>query len=473
MKKILLSLLLYFILHINNLNAYPITTSDSISKTKWKDFFSLKDSEKVRHLSKITTSQDDIIESRSKWGLSFGGFIGFDIFWDTRKMSDTRDGIICFYPSDINNDVNGKDINAHPSFNFAAMNSRLTIRIQAPDALRAKISGMIEGWFMGASNNGMNEFAMRHAFIKLDWKSTSLLIGQTWHPLFTERCFAQTVAAGTGAPFQPFARSPQIRINQKFAKYSNLLLYLNAQRDYLTNGPNGASSEYLKNSSIPETGIQYIVDYQKKEEEKVLHSCYAGIGINYKYLIPRIVTEDGVYTNAGFSSGSIILFAHYAQAVSPEVTWGIKAKGGLFQACSEFLMNSGYAIHHYGSANPDEDKDYQYTPINSVAAWLDSYISIRSWEIGLFGGYSQNLGTIKTIQHYREPESYYGRGLNIAYVYRVSARVKYSANKLQFAFEPEYTAACYGDLRNSHGKVESGRRLVHGVRFLFSTTLFF
>lgn len=477
MKKLYLLLFLAFCFIINNLHSSEGTPSDSLKKEKWKDFFSLKDSESVRSLSKITTSQDEVLASRSRWGLSLSGFIGFDLFWDTRQMTEARDGTICFYPKDILEDVRGMDINAHPSFNFAVMNTRLTVRIQAPDALKAKVSGMIEGWFMGASNNGMNEFALRHAFIKLDWKSTSLLLGQTWHPLFTERCFAETVAASTGAPFQPFARSPQIRLNQKFAKYSNLLLYLNGQRDYLSTGPNNASSEYLRNSAIPEAGIQYIVDYKKTEDEKMVHSCYSGIGFNYKYLTPRIVTEDGVYTKAGFSSGSILLFTHFAQVVSPEVTWGIKAKGGLFQACNEYLLLGGYAVHYYGTSVPNGYADYQYTPVNTVAAWFDFYTRIRSWEVGIFAGYSQNLGTLKTVQWENDPASYYGRSLNMAYLYRVSTRVKYSANKLQFSFEPEYTAACYGDTFTSHGKVDlkkSGNtRLIHGVRFLVSATLFF
>lgn len=454
------------------------TSTDSTKKQnleKAKQYFSLKNSDTIHELSKITTSGDPMPEKKKNWGINVNGFICNDLFWDTRKMVESREGAILLYPTDVNPDINGLDINATPSFNFVALNTRVTLRIQAPDALGAKISGMVEGWFMGVSNSDINGFAMRHAFIKMDWKSTSLLMGQTWHPLFTERCFPQTVAAGAGVPFQLFGRSPQIRVTQNLGTSSKLMLYINSQRDYLSIGKAGASADYLRNSAIPEVGMQFFYDHKKEKEDNLTNEFFIGLGFDYKYLIPRLVTSGNLYTKEGVHSGAIALFGYYTQNVSPELKWGIRAKASVMQACNEFLVLGGYAVQYYDDFPLNDAVNYSYTSLNTFASWIDIYTNIRSFEIGLFGGYTKNLGSMNKVQDYNNPATYMARGYNIDYIYRASMRVKYSANKLLFGFEPEYTAVKYGDRMNEYGKVEqsSDDRLVHGVRFVLSATLFF
>ena len=74
----------------------------------------------------------------------------------------------------------------------------------------------IEGEFFGTSDADVSGFRVRHAFLKLDWQSSSLLIGQFWHPMFVVEMFPGVVSFNTGAPFQPFARNPQIRFTHSF-----------------------------------------------------------------------------------------------------------------------------------------------------------------------------------------------------------------------------------------------------------------
>ena len=473
---LLITLFITLLLSVQASVEVAVDSNQNTGGKKFKTFFSLKPSDTIRSLSKITTSQDAVTPKTKKWGLEFGGFVSVDLFWDNRKMVGARDEAICLYPFNVNPDVNGRDIHATPSFNIVAMNTRLTLRIQAPDALGAKISGMVEGWFMGVTNADMNGFAMRHAFLKMDWKSTSLLFGQTWHPLFTEKCFAYTVAGTAGAPFQPFSRAPQIRLNQKFAKYSNVLFYINAQRDNLSWGKPSPSPEYLRNSALPEVGLQYIFDYKKYEEEKCKHELYIGLGGGYKHLIPRLTTAGNVYTKQGVNSAMLTLFGHYKQHISPEVAYGIKVKAALSQAGSEYLTLGGYAVRQYDDGRLNDSVNYKYTPLNVVSSWIDIYANIRSWEVALFAGYCQNLGSLQPIQDYRNTNSYVARGADIHYLYRVSARVKYNANKLQFGLEPEYTAVQYGSEMTNYGvpkNADPNAKLVHGIRVLFTTTLFF
>ena len=456
--------------------AQPQDTISHKKSSKAKAFFSLQDTDTIRERNAINIIEKNDISGK-KWNLTWSGLIGFDIFWDTRKPVEARDGGIYLYPADVFLDKNGKDVNARAFFNFCAMNTRLTLDIKAPKALGAIISGRIEGWFMGISNNDMNGFALRHAFIKMDWKSTQLLLGQSWHPLFTERMFAYTVAGSAGAPFQPFSRVPQVRVTQKFAKNNFLLAYLNAQRDLLTIGPGGISSDYIRQSMMPEMGLQYIFDYRPMPPASYSQfTIYAGLGFNFKRIVPRLMTADTLATKKGLNSYSGIAFFHYENRINREMKTGFKLKAIFAQNSYEYLMIGGYAIKEYDANAPlDFKKDFDYTNLNTLSFWGDLYLNYRSWEVGIFGGYCQNLGAFHAIQTPNNPLSYYARVHNADFMYRVSTRLKYTANKLQFCLEPEYTSAIYGTSLTSMGKVNRAETThwVHNLRMLVSTVLYF
>lgn len=455
-------------------------TQDTIShkrSKKAKAFFSLQDIDTIRSRPTATTVSDPLPEKKKNWDLNWSGWVSMDLFWDTRKPVESRDGGISLYPADVFFDKNGKDIHARGSFNFCAMNTRLTLRVQAPDALGAKISGMIEGWFMGISNSDMNGFALRHALIRMDWKTTQLIFGQTWHPLFTERMFAFTVAGSAGAPFQPFARVPQVRVTQRFTKNNYLLAYLNAQRDLLSIGPHGISADYIRQSMMPEMGLQYIFDFQKTDRDHhSKHIIYAGLGFNFKRIVPRLMTADTIVTKKGLNSYSGIAFLHYEHQVSKQIKAGLKIKAAFVQNSYEYLMIGGYAIKEYEKEAPlDYKKDFEYTNLNTLSFWGDLYLNYCSWEVGVFAGYCKNLGAFHPIQDSGNKLSYFTRVPNADFMYRLSTRVKYTANKLQFCLEPEYTSVIYGTALTSLGKVDVSEKphWVHNLRILLSTVLYF
>jgi hypothetical protein len=139
-------------------------------------------------------------------------------------------------------------------------------------------------------------------------------------------------------------------------------------------------------------------------------------------------------------------------------------------------MMGGYAIQQYDGNEPlDFNKNYDYTNFNTLSFWGDLYLNYRSWEIGLFAGYCKNLGTLHAIQDYQNPLSYYERAYNADFMYRLSIRLKYTANKLQFCLEPEYTSAIYGTVLTTKGKVDVGAptHWVHNLRVLGSVVLYF
>ena len=152
-------------------------------------------------------------------------------------------------------DKNGDDINAASSFNMLSIQTRLMGKITGPEAFGAKTSGLIEGEFFGTSDGDTNGFRLRHGYVKLNWATSELIIGQFWHPMFITESFPEVVSFNTGVPFQPFNRSPQIRFTQQFGAWSVAATAL-AQRDFLSNGPDGASSTYARNAAVPEFNLK-------------------------------------------------------------------------------------------------------------------------------------------------------------------------------------------------------------------------
>lgn len=113
------------------------------------------------------------------FGIDFSGFVKTDIIHDSRQTVSIREGHFLLYPAQEELDINGKDINAVSNFNILSIQTRLHGKITGPDAFGAKTSGAIEGEFFGHSDGDINGFRLRHAFVKLNWTNTQLLVGQT------------------------------------------------------------------------------------------------------------------------------------------------------------------------------------------------------------------------------------------------------------------------------------------------------
>ncbi len=190
-----------------------------------------------------------------KFGIKFSGFVKNDFFWDSRQTVAAREGHFLLWPMPELLDENGNDINSKASFNFLAIQSRLSGAITGPDAFGAKTSGLIEGDFFAQANAHIDLFRLRHAFVKLNWEHLEVLAGQYWNPLFVTGCFPGTVSFNTGTPLQSFARNPQIRFTYRTGGLSFIAAAL-AQRDYASYGEIGASSAYLRNSAHPDMHLQ-------------------------------------------------------------------------------------------------------------------------------------------------------------------------------------------------------------------------
>ena len=194
-----------------------------------------------------------------------------------------------------------------------------------------------------------------------------------------------------------------------------------------------------------------------------------------------MVTDSNLYTRNGVHGIAATAFINYQKYLSENISLGIKAKALYGQACNEFLLLGGYAYRYHDNLPLDPSVNYTYTSINTAAAWMDIYTEIKHWEVGLFGGYAQNLGSFKSIQDPNNPQAYFARGHDIDYLFRIAFRAKYTVQKLQFGIEPEYTAATYGNTVNNYGIVQKPSDLfpdakinhVGNLRILLNATLYF
>jgi len=328
-------------------------------------------------------SQDET-EDEKKFGIKFNGFVKADIFYDTRQTIAVREGHFLLYPAPEKLDEAGEDINAKGNFNILTIQTRLRGTITGPDVLNAKISGVIEGEFFGRSNLDINGFRLRHAFIKLDWQKSTLIVGQTWHPMFITKCFPGTVSFNTGAPYLPFTRNPMIQYafrTGKFQLYGTIFTHL----DFVSTGPVGPSPNYLRNTGYPAVNLKAEYHNVKENNNEIL----VGASFNYKMITPQLQTGADYKTKE--TANSMAMNAYFKVKTKPVV---VKLMGTYGQDTYDFTMIGGYVV----SDSTDKEKGFvKYSPFNVFAGWIDIHTTGTKWQVGLFTAYSKNMGTSYSI----------------------------------------------------------------------------
>ena len=223
---------------------------------------------------------------KKNFSYKFYGQVRGDLFYNSRANAEIVDGLFHLYPKDKNLDADGNDLNATANGSFYLLYSRLGVDVTGPNIGKAVTTAKLEADFRGSGSNWA-VLRIRHAYVNLDWGKSAVLVGQTWHPLFGD-VSPQMLNLSTGAPFQPFNRSPQIRYRYTSGKGLQLTGAVLWQLQYLSAGPNGKSEEYIKNSCIPEVYVS--ADYK-------VDGLIAGVGMEVLSLKPRQQTtvDDRVY----------------------------------------------------------------------------------------------------------------------------------------------------------------------------------
>jgi hypothetical protein len=405
---------------------------------KWSSFISI-----CLWLAMISMSPLAKGESPPAFHISFHGFIHPEFIFDSRQFVSAREGNVVLYPMPRRPDAEGKDLNAVPSATFSLLSSRFGAAISGPELFGARTSGLLEIDFLGSRAETYNLIRMRHALVRLNWETTELLAGQYWHPMFVTSCFPGVISLGAGAPYHTLNRGPQIRLTKKISTLS-LSAAMISQNDYVSLGPLGGSSTYIRNSGKPGFYGQVI-----HEQGKFL----AGFTAGYKWLRPKTSTRTGYQTteNIGSFSGNVFArWQHNNTSIKVQTIYG--------EEMSSLVMLGGY-----GEAERIDTlrNIYNYSGLRTMSAWIDISQKVGSFYVAIFAGYSRNLGSKTPITG-----EFWARGSNISEMYRISPRAGLVYGRTTLNLEFLYNVAAYGTPDESFQFTETDP--VTGIRTLVS-----
>jgi len=395
-------------------------------------------------------------EKENKIKLDISGFIKSDIYYDSRQNVEALEGLLHIYPKDVSLDANGEDINAKSSMSFSDISSRVSGKVTGPDVFGAKLTGIVEVDFTGGLDGFTSRVRLRHAYSKLSWEKTEVLIGREWHPMFVKEVYPSVMSLNTGIPFQPFNRSPMLMISHQF----NALKFIAAaiyQSDYMSRGPEGKSAKYLKNSNIPNLHLQ--VHYKPG-------NWLVGAALDYKQIQPRLTSDTSLTSGIRYiTDEKLTSYAGMAFFKFKKSKLEVKGKATYGQNLAESIMPGGYGVSSIDSTFGIE----KYTPFNHIYLWGNILYGNQT-KVGLFGGYTRNLGASKSLL---DQNRTYGMALDVDYFYRITPTVMHKIKNFMLTLEVEYTVAAYGDMDIAdYGKIKNSQE-VSNTRILFSVFHFF
>ena len=364
-----------------------------------------------------------------------------------------------------------EDLNARSTFRFLSLTTRVGLDIVGYKWRNTEFGGKIEAdFYAGLSTkvshpvSGVAQFRLRQAYMTLGWDSlrmndkdyarVDLLLGQAWHPMAAD--FSDVISLASGAPFGPFNRSPQVKMDARLGKYFTLTGSLLWQMQYCSVGPSptGASTQaadFIMYSKTPEAYLGLSVHtngFLLRAGADVLSIKPRQIGtVNVGGDTISVSVKDRITTASPF------LYVQYKKD-----EFSIKAKTIFSEAGEHMNLNSGYGVK---AKNPDGS--WEYTPLRASSSWLSI---VYGGQIGaqedkhpqklqgiLFAGYIENLGTKEALydgnNDGRPDDLYTPRANNMNRMWRLSPTLLYTVGKFQLGLEYEITSVQYGQAGTS------------------------
>lgn len=383
----------------------------------------------------------------AKVKLRFKGFIKADAIFDSRQTVSARESFVLMYPKKPLFDKHGFDLNSRPQYNQYGTSSRLIFTVDTIKYHDYNISAYVETDFTGASDATNSGLRLRHGYMKIDHHQMQLLIGQYWHPLAAPEAFPDMLSLNLGNPIKSAMRAPQVRFQYRIHAF-DFVAVASAHRDNSAIGPSGVVPDYLKNQIIPGLHLQTI--YHK-------NNLLLGAGYDFKRLNMRTKTDSNVAVNEYVSNSAVHLFG---KLELPKII--IKAQCIWGENLYDQAMLGGVGVTAMDSLSQTQS----YAPIAQASMWVNVATKFPKFNVSLFAGYVQNLGSQKAFVG-----SVYARGGDIAYIYRIAPQLSYKMGKVILFSETEYTAAAYG-ISDQYCKVSAAKAVGNlrqnlSVLFLF------
>ncbi len=371
----------------------------------------------------------------------FYGFIRNYLSADSRAVNAGTEDQFFYMPKGISM-KDGYDQNAGFNWRFVSLTTRLGLDISGYKWGAMSVSGKVETDFYSL-NGSVPVLRLRQAFMKLNWDNcpVSLTIGQAWHPMAADMPHMNNLE--TGAPFNPFNRSPQFSADVNLGSGFSLtasLLYLN---HYLPTGPAGKSKDYYK-YGLPEfyLGVNYKAG-----------KFVAKAGLDVVNMRPyRTITDWRVLDGGGKTIEVKSLLTTFSPFVFFQYTNGLfqlRAKSILAQAGEHLNLLSGYGVHSF-----NDDGTIEYTPMQDWASFV-SFSYGKKFQVMAMLGYMQQLGTTKELADNRLWMNN-SADERIQRAFRATPTVAWNLGKFTVSLEYNLTAARFGceGPRDSRGMLE-------------------
>ncbi len=459
--------------------------------------FSLLSASVMAQETATKQQKKEAVKSHLKQHFKPYGFIRNYFTYDSRESWSGTGDLYNYQPKDENwnqteaeAETSGaprQDLNAVSTFRFLSLTTRLGLNIVGYKWRGTEFGGKIEAdFYAGLSTktstvdskikethavSGVAQFRLRQAYLTLGWDSlpmmkgkdfarVDLTIGQTWHPMAADLC--DVISLASGAPFGPFNRSPQLKMDARLGKYVTLTAAGLWQMQYLSIGPgNLQSAEYMLYGKTPE--------------------AYLGLSVHDKGWIFRAGADVLSISprHLGTLNGVTVKVNDRLTTVSPFAYLQYKKGDFSFKAKSIFAESGEHMNMYggYGVKGVNADGSYSYTPIRHSTTWISL---VYGGKVGaqedkhpqklqgiLFGGYVKNFGTKEALYDldgdgkFTKSEFYNPRSAAMNQMWRLSPTLLYTVGKFQLGLEYEITSVQYGD-----GKLDAYALSTNGLHWI-------
>ncbi|MDD2488731.1 MAG: hypothetical protein WC108_06720 [Bacteroidales bacterium] len=396
----------------------------------------------------ISFSFTSFAQKDNKFSFDVYGILDMQGFYNDRKTYSAIDGLFSLYPLSPSYDANQNDLNSKDNSNFSVAASRLGVRLGLGEALGAKILGTIEADFTGQADGIANYFKLRIANINLKWDNTQLLVGQYWNPMVIAEMLPSNRDLHNGAPFHPFARQSQIRVDFQPLENLNLVAALGFQRDFATIGVS-SSKDYKQqtNTLIPEFNI--FIQYRS-------NNLFFGIGGKIMTIEPREnytfnTTTYGV--DQRMTNYLTTFFLNYKKDNS-----NLKLQALMGENMNDLSLLGGY----YESSFDTITHSFSYKPTTVFSSWIDFSQLFGKIKPALLIGYSKNFDVNESSY-----ANAYGLGMTIDNYFRIAPRIEYFfLNNFSLTLSLEYASVKYKDEVST--KRIDGKKASFALCYLFN-----
>ncbi|MBR0286119.1 MAG: hypothetical protein IJQ96_03735 [Bacteroidales bacterium] len=383
------------------------------------------------------------------------GFIRNYLTADTRAVNGGTEDLYFYMPK--GHDMqDGIDLNDGFNWRYVSLTTRLGLDVSGYKWGSMGVSGKVEADFYYLSGS-VPTLRLRQAFMKLTWDNSpvALTLGQSWHPMAADMPHMNNLE--TGAPFNPFNRSPQITADVNLGAGFSLtasLLYLN---HYLPTGPSGKSKDYYK-YGLPEAylGVSF-------KSSKFL----GRVGVDVVNMRPyRTIADWRVQDAQGPTIEVKSLLTTFSPFVFLQFTSGkfqLRAKSILAQAGEHMNLLSGYGVHSFNS-----DGTIEYTPMQDWASFV-SFQYGKKFQVMAMLGYMKQLGTTKELCE-NQVWMNTAADVHIQQAFRATPTVAWNLGKFTVSLEYNLTAAQFGyGARNERGMFTGDKEWILNHRFICMT----